>query len=875
MTRSISLACVSLLALSAPAFAQDTGGTAEEIIVTATKRAQPLSRVPIAVSALTANQLRETGAVDIRGLNQITPSLLVSSTSSEAVGGVARIRGIGTVGDNPGLESSVATFIDGVYRSRSGTAFTELGDVERIEVLRGPQGTLFGRNASAGLINIVTAKPAFEDQGNAEVTYGNYDYWRLAGGLTGAIDKGHTLAYRLDGVYTVRDGFLKDVISGRRLNGRDRWLARGQLLYQPTTDLSVRLIGDYAKRDEECCGASYLPARNVTGSSTVSPTFSPNTVAALERAFGGTVIDDPFSRRVALNTGRSFRSDVRDWGLSGQIDWNMGDAALTSITAWRDWTSKRGQDADFSSLDLMWRDKYNQRFQTFSQELRLNGTAFGGVLDWLVGGYYAHERLTLTDNLSFGSQFGPFESCLVANGLVGAISPSSAGCITPEAASAAFGPFSTPIVDGLTRLQSTVNVGATGDHYRQNSTNWALFTHNVIDITDRLSLTLGARYTHDRKTLDADIASNTNACAVQRTAMAALRTQIAAAGLAASQAASLTTIANTLQSLSCASNIAGADLIDGHYSDAQSDSQWTGTAVLSFRPIDDLLTYASYSKGYKAGGYNLDRAGLNLSAPSVSSLRFAPEKVDSFEIGAKLDLRSFRLNAAAFYELFDQFQLNTFNGVNFLVENISGCGNALVSGTCTGSSKAGVVSRGFEVEATMLPSPDFVVQTGFTYADTRYRSRITGMDGRVLPAALFLLPGSTLSNAPAYVVTGAASYTPQVSASGIHALFHVDFRFMSDYNSGSDLLYEKRQDAVTTVNARIGLTGPDKRWSLEFWGQNLFNADYFQTVAGAPLQGSGSLATVSAASALTTGTGMFIGFPAEPRTYGLTLRTRF
>ena len=155
--------------------------------------------MPIAVSAINAETMQNSGATDIRQLNQLAPSLLVSSTGSEA-NGSARIRGIGTVGDNPGLESSVAVFIDGVYRSRSGIGLNELGEIERIEVLRGPQGTLFGRNASAGLINIISKKPNMTiSEGFGALTYGNYDYMRVDGGITGPI--GDTVGFRLDGVY--------------------------------------------------------------------------------------------------------------------------------------------------------------------------------------------------------------------------------------------------------------------------------------------------------------------------------------------------------------------------------------------------------------------------------------------------------------------------------------------------------------------------------------------------------------------------------------------------------------------------------------------------------------------------------------------------
>src|SRR5687768_15282173 len=176
----------------------------DEIIITAQGRTQILQDVPIAVTSVTGQAMENSGATDIRQLNQLAPSLLVSSTGTEA-NGSARIRGIGTVGDNPGLESSVAVFIDGVYRSRSGIGLNELGEIDRVEVLRGPQGTLFGRNASAGLIHIFSKKPSFTFGGYGEATIGNYDMRRLAGGITGPLSD--SIAFRVEGVWLKRDGF--------------------------------------------------------------------------------------------------------------------------------------------------------------------------------------------------------------------------------------------------------------------------------------------------------------------------------------------------------------------------------------------------------------------------------------------------------------------------------------------------------------------------------------------------------------------------------------------------------------------------------------------------------------------------------------------
>ncbi len=256
------------LAIAVPAHAQDdaaaTAGTQsdgydsgsdDEIVVTAQGRAQVLADVPLAVTAVNAESLALTGANDIRQLNQVAPSLLVSSTGSEA-NGSARIRGIGTVGDNPGLESSVAVFIDGVYRSRSGIGLSELGDIERIEVLRGPQGTLFGRNASAGLINIVSKAPSARFEAGAEASYGNYNYARVSGYLN--LPLGETVAARVDGVYVRRDGFYTDVVNKTDINDRNRGFVRGQLLFEPSSAVSLRVIADYTERSEACCAAVFV-----------------------------------------------------------------------------------------------------------------------------------------------------------------------------------------------------------------------------------------------------------------------------------------------------------------------------------------------------------------------------------------------------------------------------------------------------------------------------------------------------------------------------------------------------------------------------------------------------------------------------------------
>jgi iron complex outermembrane recepter protein len=881
----------AVCALAAPALAQEAPapqaaqdaqtdeGNVGDIVVTATRRSEALSDVPLAVSAVTAQSLANSGASDIRALNQLSPSLLVSSTSSEAAAGGARIRGIGTVGDNPGLESSVATFVDGVYRSRAGVGLTELGAIDRIEVLRGPQGTLFGRNASAGLISIITAKPSFKFGAEGDATYGNFEAVRVGGSVTGPISE--TIAARLDGIYFKRDGFLKDVVSGRRINNRDRWLLRGQLLFQPSDDLSVRIIGDYAQRKEECCGATYLPGQNVTRAADGSLVFSPNSIAGLERALGGIINDNTYARQTSITPGAGYRGDVKDGGISGEINYNFGNVNLTSITAYRDWSLVRGQDADFNNLDILQRpgtdaNAQRQAFKTFTQELRLQGSAFDDKLNWLVGGYFANEILTLRDNLQYGTDYTRYANCLaVAGAAPTTLNPASATCSTlPLAGFAGYQNFLAAA--GLT----TLNGISLDDRYRQKSRNYAFFTHNQIKFTDTLSLTLGARYTNERKTLDATF-TDTNAYCRTLTSFAALPAADPRRGLLG------------LATLPCVipSTPTGTLTQNGR---VKSEDRITGTAVLSFKPVDELLIYASYSRGYKAGGFNLDRSGLSrtpLTATVIGgitptadtqALTFEPEIVDAFEFGYKLNKPGFDLNIAAFYQKFNGFQLNTFNGLNFIVVNVASCKTSLAgadtdlsnaTGACTSGTKSGVSSKGLEIEAFLRPIRYVGVNLGLTYTNTRYANDLVGTNGSPFPGALFQLPGSRLSNSSEYVATASFSWTPPLGDSGLSGLLYFDGRMQSDTNTGSDLDIEKTQDAFAVFNGRIGIRGAQQRWALEFWGQNLFNEKFQQVSFDAPLQGGG---TTNQTRRFGTASNQLYGvFLGEPRTYGVTARFKF
>jgi iron complex outermembrane recepter protein len=891
-----------LFALASPAMAQDAAKPEEtaaadsgDIIVTATRRSETLSNVPIAISAVSGESLANTGATDVRALNQLAPSLLVSGATSE-VNFSARVRGVGTVGENAGLESSVALFIDGVYRSRTGVGLSELGEIERVEVLRGPQGTLFGRNASAGLINIVTKGPSYDFGGSAAATYGNYNYKRLDAGITGPI-VAEKAAFRLDGVWQKRDGFIKNVTPGEKdINNRDRYLVRGQVLLELSPGMSLRVIGDYSKRTELCCGAvNNGPNQNVSLLAG-NLNFTPNTLLPIIQALGGNIPvatgDRRFVRAQATSPGFNYTSNTKDWGISSEFNWDLGGAKLTSITAYRDYKNRQGQDSDYNALDIIHRTALDRRFRLFTQEVRLQGAALDGRVDWLVGGYYSTEQLNTVDDFKYGSDYERYANCVIAN----TIAPTLVNVASPTCSNLPVTAF--PGYQGLAALTGTSRLSGTGvvaNRFQQNSRNYAFFTHNKFDIVeDKLSLTLGARYTNERKALRGSFNTNNNLCAALRN------------------------IASSLSALPCViNNTAGPGISLTDPSRISKESEWTGTGVLSYKISDRVLAYASYSKGYKAGGYNLDTSALDApcnplagtaaqragcaaqlalpantpgnARPEAADLLFAPEKVTAFEVGMKYDGRQFNLNAALFYSRFNNFQLNTFNGVNFEVTNVNGCRDSLggldrdilpsaavasTTGVCAaGRLGPGLVTKGIELEASIFPAKNLAINAGMTYASTKYQNNLVGIGGRAFASTNFQLPQRQISNAPNYVVTGGFGYTPEIGGSGITGLFYMDFRYQSDVNTGSDLDFEKIQDGFASVNGRIGLYGKEKRWGIEFWGQNLLNTQYQQIAADTPLQGGGATRAVQAGGPASNQ--LFIAFPGEPRTYGVTVKTKF
>ncbi len=562
------------------------GASVQEIVVTAQKRTENLQDVPLTVNVAGAQLLQDANVRDIKDLQVLVPGLTVVSAQNELVT-QARIRGVGTVGSNVGLESSVGIQVDGVYRPRNGVSFGDIGELSQVEVLKGPQGTLFGKNTDAGLINIVTAGPSYRYGANAEFTAGNYGEVGGSAAITGPIiaDK---LAGSLFFAQRSRDGFY-DVSTGagprQQTTDQDEnfYTIRGQLAADPAPGLHARLIADYTRRDENCCaGVQYIdgpltPLLNglgVPGGGVLSPA-------------------DPFSRHSFAN--RSTEQNVRDRGVSLQVDYavpGLDGAKVTSITAYRDYTFTNGEDSDFTAADLLYRPDNGESgtsFRQFSQELRLGGVY--GPLDYDVGGFYANELLNSRVSELFGQDFPGYLGYLISGGV--------------------------PALQAL--LQPLANFDSNGlgqhDNYDQKDRTFSFFTQETYHVTQKLELTGGVRFTQDHKDLQASYANTDGG----DSCLASLGLFGAVGGGQTAPGQGLAPLVSTL----C--NPLFNPLFDGVANrQSRTENEVTGTAKAGYHFTPDYFGYASYSRGYKAGGYNLDRIAYPFESADFRGRRRPP-----------------------------------------------------------------------------------------------------------------------------------------------------------------------------------------------------------------------------------------------------------
>jgi iron complex outermembrane recepter protein len=804
--------------VSRAADATASGPELAEVVVTAQKREQNLQDVPIAVIALSGQQLQDAGVTDIKNMTELTPGVTVTSTTSEA-STTARIRGIGTVGDNVGLESSVGVVIDGVYRPRNGVGFGDLGEIDRIEVLEGPQGELFGKNNDAGVINIVTKRPSTTFGVDAEITGGNFDDREIKGSITGPV--GDFSAFRLYAGFQKRDGFLDDETgtgnNDDAVNNRNFYTVRGQYLVNPSSDVSVLFIGDFSRRNEVCCQAT----PDYPGP------FAPIiTALATNPLLGGTPgqVAFPNTPTNPFN-GQSFANypivqQIWDRGFSAQLDWNLGPAQLTSISAWRDNTVAAGNDPDYSDAALV-QEPANGNvtdFKQMSEELRLAGKT--DRLNWLIGAFADKELLNLTSTILADNQFDLY---------LGATASAAAGVSPPNF-------LLLPELTGNLPGQTFIpGVSGQADAYEQTEKSYAFFTNETYALTEHLDLTAGLRYTYESKddTADYNSPDGGSACAQL------LGAPPPSAALPYSQA--------LLLGYGCATPFnpffAGVT-----HAQSLTENNLNATVKLAYHFTDEVMGYASWGNGTKAGGFNLARVTNPAAADPLAPIldtEFPRETVNSFEIGVKSELaeKTLRLNADVFDQQYHDFQLNTFTGIVFVV-----------------SSLPDVNSKGAELKLDWLtPLSGLSLSGGLVYADTEITS---------FGDALYLFATNRENNRLSFspLWSGVVSGAYQVPLSSSLALrITADEKYNSSYNTGSDLDPLKIQGGYGILDARIGIGAPDNRWTFEIWSENLTNKGYFQVAFDAPFQGL-------AVPGFNNQIDSFVG---DPRTFGATIRVKF
>ncbi|MFN3817452.1 TonB-dependent receptor [Blastomonas sp.] len=811
----------------------------EVIIVTATLRAADVQDIPIAVTAVSPEQLDRQNVQDIKALTSISPSFNVQSSQTESQGTSIRIRGVGTTGNNTGLESSVGVFIDGVYQSRPGIALGDLLDLERLEILRGPQGTLFGRNTSAGALNLTTNRPNLtkvEAFGN--FTYGNFDFFNVQAGVSVPLISDQ-LGLRLSGAYRKRDGYLKSVgVPGAESGNRDRYVIRGQLLWEPSPDISIRLIGDYAKANENCCDAV------IVRETELQPFFAFHGLANDGvAAFGQSALEN------RQTNSQQFLNNTEQYGFSGELKWDLGPAQMTYIGSFRHFEAESAQESDFTSLNIFSTGRGSTSapgfprtggpIETMTHELRFQGSAFNDALDFLVGVYYSDEKIDEVQSMTLGTDY----QRAVSAGNFGNV----AG-VNPLFALTALGNGGVPV-------NAAGNFAV--NRFQQNAESFSIFTHNVINITDNFSLTLGARYVDEKKRGSFDqLAANSPAC------QAITNGVITGAIPAALQAGALgltcfpfaTSVGLTVPGTGgtvLASSIPGLPL-PREFNEVFKDDELTYTAQLAYNSNNGFLAYAGFSRGFKSGGFNLDPA----AAANGNDPRFNSEKVDAYEAGIKTEFANGRIraNLALFHMDMTDFQVLEFTGVQFQTFNV-----------------ASAKSTGAELEMFGQFDSGISVNLAVTYANARYPDNCAvGVVGNAATlATVRSLCGAELTNAPKLTGVAGITYDNQITDSGWKMLANFNINYSDDRRTSTSPLDTNGlpipldiQQSYFKMNARLGFTTPDDRFTFELWGTNLNDEITRGITANTPLRG-------------TAGTRSRIGFVEEPRMYGITLRAKY
>ncbi|EED36297.1 transporter, OMR family [Luminiphilus syltensis NOR5-1B] len=764
--RRLALA-LAVASVTAAPITWGQGGMLEEVVVVATKRQQTLQEVPVAVSVVTAETIEQAQVLDIKDLQTLVPSLRVTQLQSSANTNFI-IRGFGNGANNPGIEPSVGVFIDGVYRSRVGSALADLPKIERVEVLRGPQSTLFGKNASAGVINVVTAKPDLDAMsGSVSTTVGNFNQWIVRGDVTGPITD--NVAYSLFASRNERDGYYDNLALDTELNEINRWNYRAQLLWNPTDRLEARFIADGESLDESCCGVANLvdgPTGNIV------------------RALGGQLVsNEAFAYEGFYDIDPTNEIDTNGYSL--ELNYDFDAFTLTSISAYRTLEQFSTADIDFTSARLIFPpngDRQDTEIDTFTQELRLAGEADG--FSWLVGAFYFTEEVDTKGALTYADQFRPYAD-IATQGAISLIEQ-AVGPVLGIPAGTFFG----------------AGQGNPAERSTLDDDTLSLFAQVDIDLSESLILTLGLNYTESDKEASVAVTSTDVWASLP---LDQLGLPLPPENIAALQG---------FQFLPPFVSYPNA-VEDGK----SKDDETTYTVRLAYDVNPNMNVYAGVSTGFKATSWNLSRFSrpfaedipalfaAGLGVPNLNGgTRFAdPEESTVYEAGLKAEYESVAFNIAVFNQEIKGFQSNIFTGTGFSLAN------------------AGTQSTdGVEFDMKWAATENLRFNFAMTWLDPLYDD-FKGAEGIDGPTDL---SGTQPPGIPEFATNTSVSYNFDL----LGAMSYV--RFEHVYEDEVQVVENVPADVasreINMFNASMGMSW-NNGLSFNLWGRNLNDDEYLQS----------------------------------------------
>lgn len=753
------------------ALAQDTTAQTDDIVVTARRVEEGVQSVPIPVSVIGGQLVEDSGSFNVNRLKELIPT--VQFYSSNPRNSAVNVRGLGAPFGltNDGIEPGVGFYVDGVFYARPAVATLDFLDVERIEVLRGPQGTLYGKNTTAGAINIITRRPSFTPDAEAEVSFGDYGYTQARGSITGPITQ--TLAGRLSFSSTHRDGFLYNTTTQDDLNDLNNLGFRGQLLYAPHESFDLLLAADYTRQRPEGYAQVYAG---------VAPTLraANRQYAAIAADLGYTPPSaDPFDRATDADTPHRSYQDVG--GVSLTADWRVGPGTLTSITAWRFWDWNPSNDRDFLGLPVTTISANPSEQRQWSQELRYAGD-LSPSLGFVVGLFAFHQTIDSTGLQEQGAAAARF-----------LLNPTPAA-LTPG------------LLDGY---------GQTSDISSEH-TSAALFGQIEWRITEQLRILPGLRFNYDQKEVD-------------------YRSEIYG-GLATSDPA-LIALQHSI-------------LAPQSYAAEADDTNISGQITVAYAPVDWANAYVTYATSFKSVGLNVGGLPTDAGgAPILSAATVRPEEVEHFEVGIKTTpFPGVRFNITAFQSTIEDYQAQVVNA-----------SVGVLRGYLANAEEVRV--RGVELDLAARVTDHFSIYAAAAYTDGKYISfpdAPAPLEGTGGPQAVDI-SGERLPGISEWAgsIGGEYAWPAQLlSREGAYFLA-LDASYRSEFSSSATPSAYLNVEGYGLLNGRLGFRAGEA-WSLFFWGRNLADEEYFEFLSAAP-----------------GGSGLYVGYPGDPRTWGVTLRGRF